>query len=173
VVQLTTNARREAAVAQAEINQLKQREQVLLESAKQVQQSYTADQQQALPAAHELVDRKAFLWSRLLADLESSDLLPSDLDAAARATVRREWDCFALYACVRGLVAAGIILVLGGFTYFIVSTVISPRNGHWDNVTGDKIASPDRGRCGPRMSAPNAWIIASASTRRPGSRTRR
>ena len=77
VVQLTTSARREAAVAQAEINQLKQREQVLLESAKQVQQSYTADQQQALPAAHELVDRKAFLWSRLLADLESS--LPANV----------------------------------------------------------------------------------------------
>ena len=72
VVQLTTTARREAAAAQAEINQLKQREHALLESAKQVQQSYTADQQQALPAAHELVDRKAFLWSRLLADLESS-----------------------------------------------------------------------------------------------------
>jgi cell division protein FtsB len=72
VVQLTTTARREAAAAQAEINQLKQREHALLDSARQVQQSYTADQQQALPAAHELVDRKAFLWSRLLADLESS-----------------------------------------------------------------------------------------------------
>lgn len=72
VVQLTTTAKREAAAAQAEINELKQREHTLLESAKQVQQSFTPDQQQALPAAHELVDRKAFSWSRLLADLESS-----------------------------------------------------------------------------------------------------
>jgi len=72
VVQLTTTAKREADDAQAEINQLKQREHALLDAAKQVQQQFTTDQQQALPAAHELVDRKAFSWSRLLADLESS-----------------------------------------------------------------------------------------------------
>ena len=72
VVQLTTTAKREANAAEAEINQLKQREHGLLESAKQVQQSFTSDQQQALPAAHELVDRKTFSWSRLLVDLESS-----------------------------------------------------------------------------------------------------
>jgi Tfp pilus assembly protein PilN len=72
VVQLTTTAKREADAAQAEINQLKQREHALLDAAKQVQQQFTSDQQQALPAAHELVDRKAFSWSRLLADLESS-----------------------------------------------------------------------------------------------------
>lgn len=72
VVQLTSSANREAAGVQAQITQLKQREHTLLEAAKQVQQSFTPDQQQALPAAHELVDRKSFSWSRLLADLESS-----------------------------------------------------------------------------------------------------
>jgi Tfp pilus assembly protein PilN len=72
VIQLTTTAKREADAAQAEINQLQQREHALLDAAKQVQQQFTSDQQQALPAAHELVDRKAFSWSRLLADLESS-----------------------------------------------------------------------------------------------------
>ena len=72
VVQLTTNARTEAAGIQAQITQLKQREHELLEAAKQVQQSFTPEQQQALPAAHALVDRKSFSWSRLLADLESS-----------------------------------------------------------------------------------------------------
>ena len=72
VVQLTTSTRKEADLAQAQITQLKQREHALLEAAKQVQQSFTPDQQQALPAAHELVDRKTFSWSRLLADLESS-----------------------------------------------------------------------------------------------------
>jgi len=85
VVQLTTTANREAAAAQAEINQLKQREHALLDSAKLVQQSFTADQQQALPAAHELVDRKAFSWSRLLSDLESS--LPANVKVS-RIAVR-------------------------------------------------------------------------------------
>ena len=39
------------------------------------------------------------LWQ----DLEGSRVLPSPLSADAR----HEWECFALYACVRGLVAAG------------------------------------------------------------------
>jgi Tfp pilus assembly protein PilN len=85
VVQLTTTTKKEADLVQAQITQLKQREQGLLEAAKQVQQSFTPDQQQALPAAHELVDRKSFLWSRLLADLESS--LPPTVKVS-RITVR-------------------------------------------------------------------------------------
>jgi Tfp pilus assembly protein PilN len=72
VVKLTTNARNEASVLEAEIITLKQREHAALESAKQLQQELSADQKQALPAAHALVDRKAFSWSRLLADLETS-----------------------------------------------------------------------------------------------------
>ena len=72
VVKLTTNARNEAGVLEAEINQLKQREHAALEAAKRLQQELSADQKQALPAAHSLVDRKAFSWSRLLADLEAS-----------------------------------------------------------------------------------------------------
>lgn len=72
VVRLTTNARREASVTEAKINELKQREHALMEAAKQVQNSFTPDQQQALPAAHALVDRKVFSWSRLLVDLEAS-----------------------------------------------------------------------------------------------------
>ena len=72
VVKLTTNAKNEAGVLDAEINQLKQREHAALESAKQLQQELSADQKEALPAAHSLVDRKAFSWSRLLADLEGS-----------------------------------------------------------------------------------------------------
>ncbi len=72
VVRLTTTTRNEADRVQAEINQLKQQEQALLNTAKEVQNSLTIEQQQALPAAHQLVDRKGFSWSRLLADLESS-----------------------------------------------------------------------------------------------------
>jgi mannitol-specific phosphotransferase system IIBC component len=85
VVRLTTNARHEAEVTEAKINELKQREHTLLEAAKQVQNSLTPDQQQALPAAHALVDRKGFSWSRLLADLESS--LPNNIKVS-RIAVR-------------------------------------------------------------------------------------
>ena len=70
VVRLTTNARNEASVLEAEIIGLKQREHAGLEAAKKLQQELTTDQRQALPAAHSLVDRKAFSWSGLLADLE-------------------------------------------------------------------------------------------------------
>jgi Tfp pilus assembly protein PilN len=72
VIKLTTNAKNEASVLEAEINVLKQREHAALEAAKRLQQELSVDQKQALPAAHALVDRKAFSWSRLLADLETS-----------------------------------------------------------------------------------------------------
>jgi Tfp pilus assembly protein PilN len=72
VVRLTTTANKEAGRAQLEINALKQREHALLESAKSVKAAFTADQQQALPSAHQLVDRKGFSWSGLLSDLEAS-----------------------------------------------------------------------------------------------------
>lgn len=72
VVKLTSTANKQADQAQLEINTLKQHEQALLEAAKSVKASFSADQQQALPSAHELIDRKVFSWSRLLADLESS-----------------------------------------------------------------------------------------------------
>jgi len=72
VVRLTTTTRTEANRVEAEINQLKQQEQALLNATKEVKNSLSAEQQQALPSAHQLVDRKGFSWSRLLADLESS-----------------------------------------------------------------------------------------------------
>ena len=72
VVRLTTITRTEANRLEAQINELKQKEQGLLTTAKQVENSLTPEQQQALPAAHQLVDRKGFSWSRFLADLEGS-----------------------------------------------------------------------------------------------------
>jgi Tfp pilus assembly protein PilN len=85
VFQMTTSARKEAAIAEAEINALKQREHTLMDAAKAVKGSFTGDQQQALPAAHALVDRKTFSWSRLLADLEGS--LPNNV-RVSRIAVR-------------------------------------------------------------------------------------
>jgi Tfp pilus assembly protein PilN len=72
IVRYTTVTNREAALVQTDINNLKQHEQSLMLAAQQVKDSLTPDQQKALQAAHTLVDRKAFSWSRLLADLEAS-----------------------------------------------------------------------------------------------------
>ena len=85
VIQLTTSTRRQAAIAQAEVNKLKQEEQLLLARADAVKQSLTPNQQQTLQAAHQLVDRKSFSWSRLLADLEGA--LPDNV-RVSRIAVR-------------------------------------------------------------------------------------
>ncbi|MBI1796149.1 MAG: hypothetical protein HY076_03955 [Candidatus Eisenbacteria bacterium] len=53
-----------------------------------------------------LADLYRELAPRLFAEIEESGAL-ADLDAEARQCAWLEWDCFALYACVRGLVAAG------------------------------------------------------------------
>jgi hypothetical protein len=92
VVPLTTSTRREAALVDAQITQLKQREHNMLDAAQQVKQSFTPEQQQAIPAAHELVDRKAFSWSRLLSDLESA--LPANVKVSRIAVrdVNRQGD---------------------------------------------------------------------------------
>lgn len=47
------------------------------------------------------------LGPRLFEEIMEAGALPHDRADAALATARAEWDCFALYACVRGLVAAG------------------------------------------------------------------
>jgi Tfp pilus assembly protein PilN len=77
VVRLTTGARNQADATQLEINSLRQQEQALLKNAQQVKNSLSPEQQQAVPAAHQLVDRRKFSWSRLLVDLESS--LPANV----------------------------------------------------------------------------------------------
>ena len=72
VFQLTSNAKRETQAITAEVNRMKQEEQGLLGKAEEVKQSLTPQQQQTLLAAHRLVDRRSFSWSRLLADLEAA-----------------------------------------------------------------------------------------------------
>ncbi len=85
VVRFTSQANAEAKTAQAEINGLKQQEKALMDAAERVKTAFTPDQQQALPAAHRLVDRKVFSWSKLLSDLETS--LPSNVKVS-RIAVR-------------------------------------------------------------------------------------
>ena len=77
VVRLTTVARNQANATQLEINSLRQQEQALVKTAETVKNSLTPEQQQAVPAAHQLVDRRKFSWSRLLVDLEAS--LPANV----------------------------------------------------------------------------------------------
>ena len=72
VVRYTVAANRQAAVVQADINNLRKQEQELLGAARKVKDSFSNEQLQALQGAHQLVDRKQFSWSRLLADLEAS-----------------------------------------------------------------------------------------------------
>ena len=72
VVRLTTVARNQGDATQVEINNLRQQEHSLVETAQKVKNSLTSEQQQAVPAAHQLVDRRTFPWSRLFVDLESS-----------------------------------------------------------------------------------------------------
>lgn len=85
VVRLTTVANKQAAAMQVEINALKQQEKTLMGAAQAVKESLTAQQQEAVPSAHELIDRKRFSWSRLLADLETS--LPANVKVS-RIAVR-------------------------------------------------------------------------------------
>ena len=85
VVALTTSTNREAGRTEAEINTLKQEEKKLVEAAKEVKSSLTPEQQEGLKAAHQLVDRRTFSWSKLFGDLEAS--LPNSV-RVSRIAVR-------------------------------------------------------------------------------------
>lgn len=71
IVRSTGRANAQAAVVQKDINDLKQQELNLRKQADDIKNSLTTEQLQTLAAAHTLVDRKHFSWSRLFADIES------------------------------------------------------------------------------------------------------
>lgn len=85
VVRLTTVAKSQGDATQLEINNLRQQEQGLMKTADEIKSLLSPDQQQAVPAAHQLVDRRKFLWSKLLVDLEAS--LPANVKVS-RIAVR-------------------------------------------------------------------------------------
>jgi Tfp pilus assembly protein PilN len=72
VVRATRQANAQASAVQVDVNNLSNEERYLREKAQAVKNSLTPEQFQALGAAHTLVDRKHFSWSRLFADLESA-----------------------------------------------------------------------------------------------------
>jgi Tfp pilus assembly protein PilN len=72
IVRATRQAQAQAYIVQNDINSLGLQERDLREQAQAVKNSLTAEQFQTLAAAHTLVDRKHFSWSRLFADLEQA-----------------------------------------------------------------------------------------------------
>jgi Tfp pilus assembly protein PilN len=85
VIQLTTSINRDVASKSASVNKMKQEEQDLIKKGEELKRQFSLDKQQALQAAHQLVDRKGFSWSRLFADLE--DAVPDDV-RVSRIAVR-------------------------------------------------------------------------------------
>jgi Tfp pilus assembly protein PilN len=85
IARATSRARAAERATQLGINDLNQQEQALRKRASQVKESLTQDQHQTLIAAHDLVDRKGFSWSRLFADLEAA--LPGSV-RVSRISVR-------------------------------------------------------------------------------------
>jgi|SRR5882672_4163161 len=72
IVRATRQARAQGDSVQKDINNLSQQEHDLRQKVQAVKNSLTTEQMQTLSAAHTLVDRKHFSWSRLFADLESA-----------------------------------------------------------------------------------------------------
>jgi hypothetical protein len=70
IVRATRQAEAQAYSLQNDINALGQEEHALRQEAEAVKNSLTSEQLQMLDAAHALVNRKHFSWSRLFADLE-------------------------------------------------------------------------------------------------------
>ena len=85
VIQLTTSINRDVASKGASVNKMKEEEQALSTKGEELKRQFSIDKQQALQAAHQLVDRKGFSWSRLFADLE--DAVPDNV-RVSRIAVR-------------------------------------------------------------------------------------
>jgi Tfp pilus assembly protein PilN len=85
IIRATAQANAQSKAVQSDINNLNQQAQAFQKQAEAVRTALTAEQLKTLGSAHELVDRKRFSWSRLLADLESA--LPGSV-RVARISVR-------------------------------------------------------------------------------------
>ena len=85
IIRWTGQAKAQGDAVQTDINALNQIEQGLKVQAQEVKRSLSPEQLQTLAAAHVLVDRKRFSWSRLFADLESA--LPGNV-RVTRISVR-------------------------------------------------------------------------------------
>lgn len=72
ILRATSQTNAQVDTVQRDVTTLQQKMAGLKQQAEQVKSALTPDQLQALRAAHTLVDRKRFSWSRLFSDLESA-----------------------------------------------------------------------------------------------------
>lgn len=72
ILRAAGRANTQTASLQSEISKLRQEHDSLSKKAQQVKSSLTPEQYTALRAAHQLVDRKEFSWSKLFVDLETA-----------------------------------------------------------------------------------------------------
>lgn len=77
--------RARSLAVEAQVRQLRSERESLKQQAEEVKSLLTEDQRRTLDAAHLILDRKNFSWSRLFADLEST--LPQQV-RVSRITVR-------------------------------------------------------------------------------------
>lgn len=85
IIRATEQARAQANAVNTDIITLKGQEEGLRKQAEAIKSSLTSGQLQTLGAAHELIDRKHFSWSRLFSDLEGA--LPGNV-RVTRISVR-------------------------------------------------------------------------------------
>ncbi len=85
IVSLTSQTNTKAEAVERDLKSLSDQIAGLSKQAADVKEAMTAEQRDSLKAAHSLVDRKRFSWSRLFADLEAS--LPGGV-RVARISVR-------------------------------------------------------------------------------------
>jgi len=169
IVQATRRSQTQLAAVQTEINAMGQEEQQLRQKAEAVKNSLTTEQLQALTAAHTLVGRKRFSWSRLLADLESS--LPGDA-RVKRIAVRG-------IANQNGQTLADLELAVIAKSPSVITQMIADmdREGTFQAELRSQNLQRGRGETGaeyelfivyrPRAGAPtNSASFASAETRR-------
>lgn len=72
ILRATSQTNRQVDAVQRDVTSLQQQMETLKQRSDQVKIALTADQLQTLQAAHTLVDRKRFSWSRLFSDLEAA-----------------------------------------------------------------------------------------------------
>jgi len=72
ILQATSQTNAQVENVQRDVTSLQQKMAGLKQQAEQVKSALTPEQLQTLRAAHTLVDRKRFSWSRLFSDLESA-----------------------------------------------------------------------------------------------------
>ncbi len=72
IIRATGQANAQSRAVQGDINNLNQQAQGFQKQSEAVRTGLTAEQLKTLGSTHELVHRKRFSWSRLLADLESA-----------------------------------------------------------------------------------------------------